>query len=69
MKRWNDKSIEKEIRYIMEDLGINYFPSASEIKNATKSSSLVLAICRTGGFRYWQQKLGIKAPKRCKKEE
>jgi hypothetical protein len=56
---WNDELIENKIREVMEILGINRMPSASETEIVMKNSSLSNKIAKTGGFPQWAAKLGL----------
>lgn len=56
---WNDELIESKIREVMEILGINRMPSASETEMVIKNSSLSNKIAKTGGFYQWATRLGL----------
>lgn len=56
---WNDELIESSLRKIVNGLGINRMPSASEIREYTSDHRIVCAIGKNGGFRYWADKLNL----------
>lgn len=58
--KWTNIKIEKEIKNVMNTLNISRMPSASEIKNVTNSNGLGIKITRTGGFKFWANKLNLK---------
>lgn len=57
--RWTNAKIENEIKNVMSALNISRMPSASEIKNVTNSNGLAIKITRTGGFKFWSNKLKL----------
>lgn len=61
--KWTNEIIENKIYEVMNILGINRMPSASEIKCILKDSSLSNKIAKTGGFTKWADKLGLKTKK------
>lgn len=58
-KMWNEDKLQGELRALIDEMGINRMPSASEIKKKTGRDRLINAIDRNGGFRYWSNKLGL----------
>lgn len=58
--QWNDDKVRQEILRVKEALCIDRMPSRSEIELVTGDSRLTNKISRSGGFRYWARKLGLK---------
>ncbi|TDT63401.1 hypothetical protein [Fonticella tunisiensis] len=57
--KWTEEKIEQEIRKVMAALHIYRMPSRSEIKSVLKDNALCNKISRTGGFKYWADRLGL----------
>ncbi|RDY22860.1 hypothetical protein CHF27_011100 [Romboutsia maritimum] len=57
--KWTDEKIEREIKNVIKTLNIDRMPSTSEIKKATNNYGLGIKITRSGGVRYWADKLGL----------
>ena len=55
----NERDIESKIREMVHDLNLDRMPSGTEIKGYYGNSCLVNAITKTGGFRYWAEKLEL----------
>ena len=57
--KFSEEWIIKEIGKVQQVLNIKHMPSRSECKAVTKSTSLINLIVRTGGFRFWANRLGL----------
>lgn len=66
-RKWTEENTEDAIRTVITTLGINHFPTHSEIKNFYGNCSLTVRISRTGGTRYWADKLNLPI-KQCESE-
>lgn len=58
---WTEELIELSIRKLMEESGIDHFPSHKLIRQ--KDCGLDCAITRNGGYIFWKKKLGLLDPK------
>ena len=56
---WTDELIEKKIRETMIFLGIHTFPTHTEIKSMQGNEGLTNKISKTGGTKFWANKLDI----------
>ena len=66
-RKWTDDYTRDSILRVMEHLGINTFPTHSEMKNFYGNSSLTNHISKTGGTRKWAEGLGLPI-KQCESE-
>lgn len=58
--KWTYRKLEKEIKEVMRELGVERMPSRSEIERITGKTSLVSAISKFGGFLTVANKMGIR---------
>lgn len=66
-RMWTDEDTEKAILRIVNSLGINTFPTRSEIQNFYGNSALTNHISKNGGTRRWAEKLNLPI-KQCESE-
>ena len=59
-QKWSEEKIIEGIKNAMDKLGIDTFPSNSQLKNFYGNYGLCNKISKTGGFNYWANKLGLK---------
>lgn len=64
-KKWNDKLITEAVFEVVKVLGIDYFPTSSEMDEAYGSRGLSSAIRKRGGVRRWAIKTGLPIKKSC----
>jgi len=57
--KWTDATIERGIRDAQRILCIDRMPSNSELYQAYNNQQLSNAIAKSGGFRFWANKLGL----------
>lgn len=57
---WTDEMVKEEIKKVMKALHINRMPSRSEVELVRRDTSLTNRISRSGGYREWALKLGLK---------
>jgi hypothetical protein len=57
--KWTDELVEKEIKGVMKALNLNRMPSNSEVKSVV-GNGLACKISKSGGYRYWANKLNLK---------
>jgi len=57
--RYDENWIRNEIGKVQAALNIKRMPSRSEMNMITKATSLTNVVMRTGGFRYWANKLNL----------
>ncbi len=57
--RWSNELVEEQIRYVVDTLGIDHFPTQKEMFNVTGRHALSAAINNRGGKEYWSEKLGL----------
>lgn len=57
--KWNESLIIDGIMMVINTLEIEYFPTKKEIDFVTQGYSLSNKIYKTGGSRYWADKLGL----------
>lgn len=57
--KWTAEKIESELKKQIELLGINHFPTHSELTKATNSRALAVAVSKHGGTRYWATVLNM----------
>lgn len=57
--RYSEEWLIKEIGKVQQALNIKHMPSRSECETVTKRTTLVNVIVRTGGFRFWANRLGL----------
>lgn len=55
MNKWNNEKIENEIKAMLEDTKIKYFPAKNEIDEYYGDTCLSNAIAKTYGFRGWSE--------------
>ena len=58
--KYSEKQIVAEIEKVKAALQIDHMPSRSEIDLVTKSTWLTNIITKTGGFRFWAEKLNLR---------
>lgn len=58
VRKWDDFFIEKEIKQVIEILSINRMPTVKEARDIV-GDSLVNAITKNGGFKFWAEKLNL----------
>jgi len=56
---WTEKLIVSEIEKAMSMLNISHMPSRMEMKISLSNDALANKIARSGGFRYWANKLNL----------
>ena len=56
---WTEEKVIKSIMDVVEHLGIETFPTKSEIKSFYKNDALNCKIARSGGVRYWAKRLNL----------
>lgn len=56
---WNENLIINKIKEVMDKLDIKTFPTKTEMKEYFGNSSLADKISRTGGVKYWSNKLNL----------
>ena len=59
-KRITNNDLIKSIQGIVNELKLERFPSAKEIRDCTRDSSLTSLISHRGGFKFWADKMGYK---------
>lgn len=57
--RWTNELIEQEIIKVKEALNLSRMPSNSEVKSVV-GNGLACKISKTGGYKYWADKLNLK---------
>ncbi len=57
--KWTDEKIENEIYNVINVLNIDRMPTKTEIGIVTKNHGLNNKISRSGGYKYWANKLGL----------
>lgn len=57
--KWSDEKVEKEIRKVIQELGIDHFPTHKEMKRVIGNKSLSCRISKTQGTVYWSEKIGV----------
>ena len=65
--RWSEEMIENAIFNIVSTLGINHFPTHSEMMKVTGSNALSCKVSKSGGTRYWAKRLNLPI-KQCESE-
>lgn len=65
--KWDNSKIENEIQAVMRKANITCMPTHSLIRSITGSYALTNAIRRSGGTRYWANKLNLDI-KHCESE-
>ena len=58
-KRWNEKEIEDRIMQIVNDMGMDTFPTLSEMTEYYGNQGLRNKVSKTGGSFAWAEKLGL----------
>lgn len=56
---WTDEKVIDAIQEIMDKLDLKTFPTKTEIKSYFHNTSLQDRIARTGGVRYWAERLNL----------
>lgn len=64
---WTDEMVVSKINRIVQSLGLDRFPTHSEIERYYGSKSLASKISKSGGTKYWANKLGYTI-KNCESE-
>lgn len=59
MRKWTDNTIEREIMKIANQFDPPKMPSLKESKEMYGGCGLSCAISKSGGFKYWAEKLGL----------
>ena len=57
--KWDDNRIKSEVKNVMTALNIKRMPTRAEMDDVTHNSALSNKVMKTGGFRYWADKMGI----------
>ena len=57
--KWSDEKVEHEILRVVNELGLEHFPTHQEMKLVIGNKSLSCRIAKTQGTIYWSEKLGI----------
>lgn len=60
--RWTDELIEQEILRVREALNLDRMPTNSEVKSVA-GNGLACKISKSGGYKYWADKLNLKMKK------
>jgi len=60
---WSDDEIESAIKTVMSALRIKHMPTAAEIKSVYRDYGLSNAICRSGGYKLWAERLRLEQTK------
>jgi hypothetical protein len=58
--RYSEEQIIAEIEKVRNTLHLDHMPSRSEINLVTKATWLTNIVMKTGGFRFWAEKLNLK---------
>ena len=56
--KWTDSLIEERILEVINSLGLDRFPTHSEIEKCKDGKALAVKISKSGGTKYWAKKLG-----------
>jgi len=64
---WTDEMIVSEINRVVRSLGLDRFPTHSEMEHFYGNKSLTNKISKSGGTKYWANKLGY-GVKKCESE-
>ena len=65
--KWTDELIISEITRVIKALELDRFPTHSEIENFYGNKSLAIKISKSGGTKYWANRLGYEV-KQCESE-
>lgn len=65
--RWSDELIIENVLRIMEELDLKTFPTHSEMEQCKDGKALAVKISKSGGTKFWADKMGIKI-KSCESE-
>lgn len=57
--RWTDEKIQDSIEEIVNSLGLDHFPTHSELNNYFGTNGVSLAISRHGGTRKWAKRMNM----------
>ncbi|QIB56539.1 hypothetical protein [Blautia producta] len=66
-RRWTEEIISESILNIVSSCGMNTFPTHSEMEEFYGNKALCVKISRTGGTRYWAERLHLPI-KKCESE-
>lgn len=66
-KQWTDELVKSEIMRVVDSLGLDTFPTHSEIENFYGNKGLTMKISKSGGTKYWAEQLGLNI-KSCESE-
>lgn len=65
--QWSEELITDKINRVIHTLGLNRFPTQHEMRDFYGNYSLAVKISKTGGAKYWANKMGY-VVKRCESE-
>ena len=57
--KWSNEKIESEIYKVINTLNIERMPTNTEISMVMKNQALNNKISKSGGYKYWANKLGL----------
>ena len=58
-RKWTDEMIESSIRHVMDELKLDTFPTSVQIEGVYHDKGLTNKLSKSGGYRYWAEKMGI----------
>ena len=58
-RKWDDNAIADSIHEVIRLTGNNTLPTVKRLNEITGNTSLSNAICKHGGFKYWEKRLGL----------